>query len=271
MPTGVAHDPRDSVFEVRPFERSCLNLQVYDGSVMADPLPPNPFRPGAGRQPAHMGHRPEIEQAAAEHPRGSPGWRAGCSSGLPVRAARQRQDRPARLARRAGASGVRGASHCTCPAASRTSGVARAAMSTRRRLPAQNTPAPGTSSRSMWKLEFRDCSEQRSGRSAATIRGPGLTDWLEQDRHPVLFAVDEAQEADPEVLGRFLNAVQLAGRHRPVAAVLAGTPGLQDTLHDSRASFWNRGLRLPDGLLPDAEAQAVLARPFLDAKASRIR
>ena len=67
------------------------------------------------------------------------------------------------------------------------------------------------------------------------------------------------------MLGRFLNAVQLAGRHRPVAAVLAGTPGLQDTSHDSRASFWNRGLRLPVGLLPDAEAQAVPARPFLDA------
>ena len=81
----------------------------------------------------------------------------------------------------------------------------------------------------------------------------------------MLFTVDEAQEADPEVLGRFLNAVQLAGQHRPIAAVLAGTPGLHDTLHDSRASFWNRGLRLPVGLLMDAEAQAALARPFLDA------
>ena len=36
-------------------------------------------------------------------------------------------------------------------------------------------------------------------------------------------------------------------------------------MHDSRASFWNRGLHLPVGLLPEDEAQAVLARPFLDA------
>ena len=93
----------------------------------------------------------------------------------------------------------------------------------------------------------------------------GLSDWLERDRYPVLFAVDEAQEAAPAMLGRFLNAVQLAGQHRPVAAVLAGTPGLWDTLAASKASFWNRGRNLAVGLLPDPEAQAVLARPFLDA------
>ena len=93
----------------------------------------------------------------------------------------------------------------------------------------------------------------------------GLSDWLEQDRYPVLFALDEAHEADPMVLGRFLNAVQLAGQQRPVAAVLAGTPGLLDTLAASRASFWSRGEKLAVGLLPGSEARAVLARPFLDA------
>ena len=93
----------------------------------------------------------------------------------------------------------------------------------------------------------------------------GLSDWLEQDHYPVLLSLDEAHEADPPVLGRFLNAVQLAGQQRPVGAVLAGTPGLLDTLAASRASFWSRGARLPVGLLPDGEAHAVLARPFLDA------
>ena len=45
----------------------------------------------------------------------------------------------------------------------------------------------------------------------------------------------------PGMLGRLLNAVQRAGEHRPVAAVLAGTPGLLDTLSAGKASFWNRG------------------------------
>ena len=93
----------------------------------------------------------------------------------------------------------------------------------------------------------------------------GLLDWLEQDRYPVLFSLDEAHEADPLVLGRLLNAVQLAGEQRPVGAILAGTPGLLDTLAASRASFWSRGEKLAVGLLPDGEARAVLARPFLDA------
>ena len=93
----------------------------------------------------------------------------------------------------------------------------------------------------------------------------GLSDWLEQDRYPVLFALDEAHEADPVVLGRFLNAVQLGGQQRAVGAILAGTPGLLDTLAASRASFWSRGEKLAVGLLPEDEARAVLARPFLDA------
>ena len=93
----------------------------------------------------------------------------------------------------------------------------------------------------------------------------GLSDWLDQDRYPVLLSLDEAHEADPAVLGRLLNAVQLAGQHRPVGAILAGTPGLLDTLAASRATFWSRGAKLPVGLLPAGEARAVLARPFLDA------
>ena len=82
---------------------------------------------------------------------------------------------------------------------------------------------------------------------------------MEQNRYPVLFSLDEAHEADPMVLGRFLNAVQLAGDLRPVGAILAGTPGLLDTLAASRATFWSRGENLAVGLLPEGEAHAVLA------------
>ena len=67
------------------------------------------------------------------------------------------------------------------------------------------------------------------------------------------------------MLGRLLNAVQLAGQQRLVGAVLAGTPGLLDTLSASRASFWSRGEKLAVGLLSGGEACAVLAQPFLDA------
>jgi len=49
-----------------------------------------------------------------------------------------------------------------------------------------------------------------------------------------------------------------------LAAVLAGTPGLQDTLRSSRASFWDRGRNLAVGLLPEPEAQAALRQPFVE-------
>ena len=58
--------------------------------------------------------------------------------------------------------------------------------------------------------------------------------------------------------------MQRAGEHRPIAAVLAGTPGLADTLSAGKASFWSRGDDLAVGLLPRPEARTVLAQPFLD-------
>ena len=78
-------------------------------------------------------------------------------------------------------------------------------------------------------------------------------------------ALDEAHEADPRMLGNLLNAVQYAGRTRPVGVVLAGTPGLVDTLDASNATFWNRGRRLPVGLLSNGEAHSVLAHPLAQA------
>ena len=52
----------------------------------------------------------------------------------------------------------------------------------------------------------------------------------------------------------------IGGRARPIALVLAGTPGLETTLGAAGASFWSRGVTLPIGLLSDEEAHAVLAR-----------
>ena len=231
---------------------------------MADSFPPNPFKPGAGRPPSHMGRRPEIERplleileglrsgAADIHlaylygPRGNGktvllGWlrerahRDG--EGLPIAFVRlipEDLESPEQLCRRVVGT-LRG-----------TPGMLEHVSID------LETGIPG-----LFKVKLGE-----TGRDDPIL---GLADWLERDRHPVLLAVDEAHEADPVMLGRLLNTVQRAGEHRPVAAVLAGTPGLQDTLSAGKASFWNRGRNLAVGLLPESEARAVLAQPFFEA------
>ncbi len=92
--------------------------------------------------------------------------------------------------------------------------------------------------------------------------GAALEDWLYQGEHPLLLTVDEAHETEPGALGDLLNAVQIAGGARPIALVLAGTPGIMATLQAAGASFWSRCERLPIGLLSDDAAREVLAVPF---------
>lgn len=235
----------------------------YDGSAVADSSPQNPFRPGAGRPPAHMGRRPEVERPLLEAltglrtggadnhlaylygPRGNGktvllGWlreqadREGGGAIAFVRLIPEDLESPEQLCRR------------VVGALRRTPGILN-------HLSVDlETGIPG-----LFKVKLGE-----TGRDDPIL---GLSDWLDRDSHPVLFAVDEAHEADPTRLGRFLNAVQRAGERRPVCAVLAGTPGLQDALSAGRASFWTRGRSLAVGLLPESEAQAVLARPFIDA------
>ena len=82
----------------------------------------------------------------------------------------------------------------------------------------------------------------------------------------LLITLDEAHMASAKRLGSFLNAVQNVGRKMPVAVVLAGTPGLEDTLRESGASYWSRGRRLGVGRLVSTEAERVIAEPFTDAK-----
>ena len=92
-----------------------------------------------------------------------------------------------------------------------------------------------------------------------------LTELLAEAPRPLLLTLDEAHEVDSVRLGEFLVAIQDAGENRPIAAVLAGTPGLERTLRQTRASFWSRGEKLPVGLLSDDAAREALRRPFLDA------
>ena len=230
---------------------------------MAELPPLNPFTPGVGRLPSYMGHRPEIEQPLLEtltrFRSGEPDNHLACLYGprgngktvllrwLGKQANREDEGLPIAYVRLIPEHLESSERLCRQ--------VVKTLEGTPRLLDHVSvdveTGIPG-----LFTLRLGD-----SGREDPIL---GLSDWLEQDRHPVLFAVDEAHEADPATLGRFLNAAQLAGERRPVAAVLAGTPGLQDTLRSSRASFWDRGRNLAVGLLPEPEAQDALRQPFLE-------
>ena len=230
---------------------------------MTDSFPRNPFTPGFGRPPSHMGRRPEVEQPLLdilEHLRsGKPDNHLACLYGprgngktVLLRWLREQADRED--------EGLPIAYVRLLPEHLESSErlcrqVVNALEGTHGLLDHVSvdveTGIPG-----LFKLRLGD-----TGRADPVL---GLSDWLAQDRHPVLFAVDEAHEADPATLGRLLNAVQLAGEHRPVAAVLAGTPGLQDTLRSSRASFWDRGRNLAVGLLAEPEARDALRKPFIE-------
>ena len=83
---------------------------------------------------------------------------------------------------------------------------------------------------------------------------PPLGRLLVDGASAVLLTLDEAHEADPQILGDLSRAVQYAGRPRPVGVVLAGAPGLVDTLDASNATFRNRGRPLPVGPLSNDEA-----------------
>lgn len=229
---------------------------------MVDPLPLNPFKPGFGRPPTYMGHRPEVERPLLEileclHS-GEPDSHLACLYGprgngktvllrwLREQANGEDGDPPIAYVRLVPEHLESSDRLCRQ--------VINALVGTPGLLDHVSVDVeagiPG-----LFKLRLGE-----TGREDPVL---GLSDWLEQDSHPVLFAVDEAHEADPGTIGRFLNAVQLAGEHRPVAAVLAGTPGIQDTLRSSRASFWDRGRSLAVGLLPKPEAEAALRQPFV--------
>ena len=230
---------------------------------MTDSFSPNPFRPGAGRLPGYMGHREAVERPLLEivhrlrtgqkdpHLAYLYGPRGNGKTVL----LRWLADQVEQM------SGERPVAHVRLLPEHLVSSDALV-----QRIRSAIRQTPGIFDNLTVDLEAGIPGVSlKLGSEPPSDPMLGLSDWLDQDRYPVLFSLDEAHEADPIVLGRLLNAVQLAGQHRPVAAILAGTPGLLETLAASRASFWSRGEKLAVGLLPDGEAHAVLARPFLDA------
>ena len=234
----------------------------YDRRAMADSMSMNPFQPGAGLLPGYMGRRPAIERPLLDIVdrlrAGQQGLRLAYLYGPRGNGKTVLLRWLANQARRNGGE---------LPIA-QVRLLPEHLMSSEmlvQRIRSAIRHTPGILDHLTVNLEAGIPGVSfKVGSDTAGEPIFGLSDWLEQDRYPVLFSLDEAHEADPVVLGRFLNAVQLAGDLRPVGAILAGTPGLLDTLAARRATFWSRGENLAVGLLPDGEAHAVLARPFLD-------
>ena len=230
---------------------------------MTDSVSMNPFRPGAGRRPGYMGHRPAIERPLLDI---VDRLRVGeADLRLTYLYGPRGNGKTVLLQWLADQVEKKGGAHPIVQVRLLPEHLTSSEMLVQRiRSAVRRTP--GVFDNLTVNLEAGIPGVSlKVGSEARDDPMLGLSDWLEQDRYPVLFSLDEAHEANPVVLGRLLNAVQLAGQDRPVGAILAGTPGLLDTLAASRASFWSRGEKLAVGLLPDDEAHAVLARPFRDA------
>lgn len=83
------------------------------------------------------------------------------------------------------------------------------------------------------------------------------------DEGPLLVMIDEAHTIAPGDLGAFCVAAQERLRDkRPLALVLAGTPGLFGLLMDMAATFMERSTRLEFNLLGPGEAKEALEQGF---------
>ena len=85
-------------------------------------------------------------------------------------------------------------------------------------------------------------------------------------RKPLAVLLDEAHTLAPDLGAELLNVSQQVRADAPFLLVLAGTPGLSDSLSAMDASFWSRlgeGL-LPVGRLDDDAAREALVRPLAD-------
>ena len=222
-------------------------------------FPDNPFRPGAGLDPAHRGRRPEVEGVLSRVLRslrdGRPGAELAFLYGprgngktvllqwIEAQAARRPEGRPIVEVRLS-------VTDMASPAC-----VAQAILNA----------TGGAGDRTGLTVEG---SVGLPGLASVRVAGRGreraltLSETLSEGVEPLLVTLDEAHEAPPRMLGELLNVAQIAGRRRPVAAVFAGTPGLERTLLEAHASFWSRGRKLRIGLLGKEQAREVLARPF---------
>ena len=223
--------------------------------VMREAMQFNPFRPGFGKEPPAMGHRPEIErrllnilyrlQSGEKGPEGVYiyGPRGNGKTVLLNWLRRRAKEGPP-------LSQVK-----LSPAAFDTDeALQKATESAGKELHRivgrflESTSVEFAGIGVQLKLK-----EAREGLNLPTV-GNGL-----------LITLDEAHKVPAARLGRFLDAVQEAGDEMPVAFVLAGTPGLEDTLRKSGASYWSRGLQLGVGRLNSVEAEKVIAEPFYSA------
>lgn len=92
----------------------------------------------------------------------------------------------------------------------------------------------------------------------------GLRSIIEEQlrRGPLLLLLDEAHGVEPELLRRFFIATQEFVRNRrPLALVLAGTPGLEGSLMGIGATFMERSRFMSLNLLSRDEAREALSVP----------
>lgn len=216
-----------------------------------------PFRPGAGSRPAYMGHRPEIEQPLLDT----------------LRWLRQRQVEP-HFQYLYGPRGNGKTVLLRWLDEEAQKGSANQSIARIRLLP-EDLRSPEKLGAALIEAQPwlpRNLKRLRVGLKAnvagwisTSADGQGssmdlaLGRLLGSGSSPVLMTLDEAHEVDTQMLGDLLNAVQYAGQTRPIGIVLAGTPGLVDTLAASKATFWSRGQRLPVDLLSREAAQSVLS------------
>lgn len=98
-------------------------------------------------------------------------------------------------------------------------------------------------------------------RSTAVL---SLEDIVSQqlEHGPLLLVLDEAHAVAPELLQEYCVAIQeFVLRDRPLALVLAGTPGLEGKLMEIGATFMERATFLPLNLLSTDEAREALSVP----------
>ena len=86
---------------------------------------------------------------------------------------------------------------------------------------------------------------------------------------PLILIIDEAHCLDPKMAGVLLNESQtIRGEDHPFLLVLAGTPGLPETLRKSKAGFWERSSISRLGRLSPEEARQAITIPLEEAGVS---
>ena len=227
--------------------------------IMTDALPENPFVPGIGEVPPVMGHRSDIERSLTD--------------------LLGRLQNARRGSKYAYLYGPRGNGKTVL-----LNWLINRAEASKTVTCLELVPdAFATEDKLQTALKFVGRAKKRILRDfvlGLSVSFPGIVDFgaeikpgdtektvrIQPAKGGLLITLDEAHKVPAAHLGRFLDAVQSVGRKMPIGVVLAGTPGLEDTLRDSDASYWSRGRRLGVGRLDSTEAERVIAEPFKDAK-----